>query len=168
MSFTMKMSRKMSVRVAAVQQLAVDFVDNMQELAHYLKGLVTSQAANWMERIREWARWILEKVKELCQRLAWSVGCKRSLLANSSEMRAATASATESVLRVVQKAKLLTGNLIHDEDLNGDYLYGDDLQHAEKLHDVLEDAEAKLMELQRFGEGKDNEDAPASKKMRFE
>ena len=164
----MPFTRSNNKAVAAVQQLAVDFADKMQELARYLKDLVTSQAADWMERVREWTRWILQKVRELCQRLAWSVGCKRSLLANSSEMRAATASATESVLRAVQKAKLLTGNLIHDEDLNGDYLYGDDLQHAEKLHDVLEEAEAKLMELQRFGEGKDNEDAPASKKMRFE
>ena len=138
--------------VAAIQQLAVDFADKMQELALYLKGLVTSQASNWMERIREWARWILEKMRELYQRLAWSVlllyypwsvGCNSSF---SSEMRAASASATESVLRAVQKAMLLTVNLIHDEDL-----YGDDLQHVEKLYDVLEDAEAKLTELQHLG-----------------
>ena len=65
----------------------------------------------------------------------------------------------------VQTAMQLTGNLIHDDDL-----YGGDLQHAEELYDVLEDAEAKLMALQHTlpGEGKDNEDAPASKKMRFE
>ena len=161
----MPFTRSNNKAVVAVQQLAVDFVDKMQDLARYLKELVTSQAADCMERIREWARWILEKAKELCQRLAWSVGCKRSLLANSSEMRAATASATESVLRAVQKAKLLTGNLIHDEDLCGDAL-----QYAEELYDVLEDTAAKLMALQNTlpGEGKDNEDAPASKKMRFE
>ena len=161
----MPFTRSNNKAVAAVQQLAVDFADKMQELARYLKDLVTSQAADWMERVREWTRWILQKVRELCQRLAWSVGCKRSLLANSSEMRAATASATESVLRAVQKAKLLTGNLIHDEDLCGDAL-----QYAEELYDVLEDTAAKLMALQHAlpGEGKDNEDAPASKKMRFE
>ena len=76
----MPFTRSNNRAVAAVQQLAVDFVDKMQELARYLKELVTSQASNWMERIREWARWILEKAKELCQRLAWSVRCKRSLL----------------------------------------------------------------------------------------
>ena len=163
----MPFTRSNNKAVAAVQQLAVDFVDKMLELACYLKGLVTSQASNWMERIREWqwARWILEKARELYQRLAWSVGCKMSSLAHSIELRAASAAARDSVLRAVWKAR----NLIRD--LHGDYLYGNDLQHAEKLHDVLvvlEDAEAKLMELQRFGEGKDNEDAPASKKMRFE
>ena len=165
----MPFTRSNNRAVAAVQQLAVDLVEKMQELARYLKELVTSQASNWMECIREWARWILEKVRELDQRLFWSVvGCNTRFnmgLANSSEMRAALAATTESVLRAVQKAMLLTGNLIHDEDL-----YGDDLQHVEKLYDVLEDAEAKLMALQHTlpGEGKDNEDAQASKKMRFE
>ena len=140
----------------------MDLADKIQELARYLKGLVTSQASDWMDRVRDWARWILEKVRELCQRLAWSAGCKRSSLANSSEMREASASAMEDVLRAVQTAMQLTSNLIHDEDL-----YGDDLQHTEELYDVLEDAEAKLMELQRLREEERNDDAPASKKMRF-
>ena len=113
----------------------------MQELACYLKGLVTSQASNWMERVRQW----VSKVRELCQRLAWSIECMRSSLAR--RMRAETASATESALRAVQKAMLLFNNLIHDEDL-----YGDDLHFAEKLHDGLEKAEAQLKELQRLGE----------------
>ena len=112
-----------------------------------------------------------------------SVASERSSLANSSEMRAASAAeVSEVVLRAVQAAKQLTGNLIHDEDL-----YGDDLEHALELYDaledvldalgmpwskadqVLEDAKAKLMEAnaQHAGEEK-NEDAPASKKMRFE
>ena len=89
----------------------------MQELACYLKGLVTSQASNWMERIREWARWILEKPIA-----PWD--------------------ARDSVLRAVWKAR----NLIHN--LHGDYLYGNDLQHAEKLHDVLvvlEDADVLVV-----------------------
>ena len=125
----MPFTRSNNRAVAAVQQLAVDFVDKMLELACYLKGLVTSQASNWMERIREWqwARWILEKARELYQRL---------------ELRAASASARDSVLRAVWKAR----NLIRD--LHGDYLYGNDLQHAEKLHDVLvvlEDADALVV-----------------------
>ena len=172
----MPFTRSDNNAVEAVQRLASDFATKMQELARYLRDLVTSQAADWMERIREWTRWILEKVGELCQRLALSVGCKRSSLPNSSEMRAASAAeVSEIVLRAVQAAKQLTGNLIHDEDL-----YGDDLKHAEELYDalvdvldaledVLEDAKAKLMEAnaQHAGEEK-NEDAPATKKMRFE
>ena len=73
----------------------------------------------------------------------------------------------------MSKAMQLTGNLIHDDDLDGN-----NLQHAEELHDVLEEAVAKLMELQRkmkdedggvAGEEKNDngEDGPASKKMRL-
>ena len=94
------------------------------------------------------------------------------LEANSSEMRMASSYATENVLRSVQKAMQLTGNLIH-----GDDLCGDNLLHAEELHEVLKEA-SWLMELQRKMENEDDsvageekndneEDAPASKKMRL-
>ena len=180
----MTFTRSNNKAVAAVQRLAADFATKIQELAHYLKDLVTSEAADWMERVREWTRWILEKAGKLCQKLALSVASERSSLANSSEMRAASAAeVSEVVLRAVQAAKQLTGNLIHDEDL-----YGDDLEHALELYDaledvldalgmpwskadqVLEDAKAKLMEANaRHAAGEEkNEDALASKKMRFE
>ena len=128
----MPFTRSNNKAVAAVQRLAVDLAEKIYELANYL-------ATHCLPYVWEWTRWILEKTRELCQRLAWSVGCKRSSLANSSEMRAASASAMEDVLRAVQTAMQLTGNLIYDEDLCGDAL-----QYAEELYDVLEDAEAKL------------------------
>ena len=157
----MPFTRSNNKAVAAVQRVAVDLADKVYELANYL-------TTHYLHCVWEWTRWILEKTRELCQRLAWSVGCKRASLANSSEMRAASSYAVENVLRAVQTAMQLTGNLIHDDDL-----YGGDLQHAEELYDVLENAEAMLMELQRTiqdeaGEEKKNDDAPASKKMRFE
>ena len=163
----MPFTRSNNKAVAAVQRLAVDLADKIYELANYL-------ATHCLPYVWEWTRWILEKTRELCQRLTCQVKCKMSLIqANSSEMRMASSYATENVLRAVQKALQLTGNLIHDDDLDGN-----NLQHAEELHDVLEDAVARLMELQRkmkdedgsvAGEEKndDGEDAPASKKMRL-
>ena len=163
----MPFTRSNNKAVAAVQQLAVDLADKIYELAHYL-------TTHCLPYVWEWTRWILEKTRELCQRLTCEVGFKMSFLAaNSSEMRTASSYATENVLRAVQKAMQLTGNLIHEDDL-----YGNNLQHAEELHDVLEDAVAKLMELQNkmkdedgsvAGEEKNDngEDAPASKKMRL-
>ena len=142
--------------IAAIQRLAVDLADKIYELAHYLAGpLPHLPYLWWLNKLR----WILEETRELCQ-------------ANSSEM----SYATENILRAVLKAMQLTGNLIHNDDLHG--LHGNNLQHAEELHDVLKDAVANLMEIQRkmkdedgsvAGEEKsDNgEDAPASKNMRL-
>ena len=166
----MPFTRSNNKAVAAVQRLAVDLADKIYELANYL-------ATHCLPYVWEWTRWILEKTRELCQRLTCEVGCKMSSnQANSSEMRMASSYATENILRAVLKAMQLTGNLIHSDDLHG--LHGNNLQHAEELHDVLEEAVAKLMELQRkmkdedgsvAGEEKndDGEDAPASKKMRL-
>ena len=163
----MPFTRSNNKAVAAVQRLAMDLADKIYELANYL-------ATHYLPYVWEWTRWILEKTRELCQRLTCEVGCKMSFIRpNSSDMRMASSNATENVLRAVQKAMQLTGNLIHDDDLDGN-----NLQHAEELHDVLEDAVAKLMELQRktndedgsvAGEEKNDggEDAPASKKMRL-
>ena len=164
MTFTF--TRSNNKAVAAVQRLAADLADKIYELAHYL-------TTHCLHYVWEWTRWILERMRELCQRLSLAVGCKRSSLANSSEMREASSSATEDVLKAVQRAMQLTSILIHDDDL-----CGDNLLHAEELHDVLEEAVAKLMELQRKMNNEDGskaeeeendngEDAPASKKMRL-
>ena len=176
----MPFTRSDNKAVAAVQRLAKDFADKIYELTDYLKDLVTSQDPDWMGRIREWMRWILEKMREFCQRLTWAVGCKRSSLAKSSEMTEASSSAKEDVLKAVEKATHLTADLIHDEDL-----YGEDLMHAEELYEALEDMKAKILELkdgnqeeedsEEPGEeksdenegGMDDPDAPAPKKMRL-
>ena len=88
-------------------------------------------------------------------------------------MREAISSATEDALKAVHKAMQLTGNLIHDEDL-----YGDGLQQAEELYEVLEETAAKILELQyeiktdddkEVGEDKndDEDDEPSPKMMRL-
>ena len=169
----MAVTRSVNKAIAAVQGLAADFAHKINELAQYLRGLVTSQAPDWMDRVRGWTRWILERMRDLCQRLAWAVGCKRSSLANSGEMREAISSATEDALKAVHKAMQLTGNLIHEEDL-----YGDGLQQAEELYEVLEETAAKILELQyeiktdddkEVGEDKndDEDDEPSPKMMRL-
>ena len=113
--------------IAAIQRLAVDLADKIYELGHYLAGpLPHLPYLWWLNKLR----WILEETRELCQ-------------ANSSEM----SYATENILRAVLKAMQLTGNLIHNDDLHG--LHGNNLQHAEELHDVLKDVVANLMEIQR-------------------
>ena len=145
--------------------MAVDLANKIIELTHYL-------TTHCLPYVWEWTRWILEKTRELCLRLTCE-RCKMSFLeANSSEMRMASSYATENVLRSVQKAMQLTGNLIH-----GDDLCGDNLLHAEELHEVLKEA-SWLMELQRKMENEDDsvageekndneEDAPTSMKMRL-
>ena len=105
--------------IAAIQRLAVDLAGKIYEQAHYLAGpLPHLPYLWWLNKLR----WILEETRELCQ-------------ANSSEMRMASSIATENILRAVLKAMQLTGNLIHNDDLHG--LHGNNLQHAEELHDVL-------------------------------
>ena len=77
---------------------------------------------------------------------------------------------TEAKLRVVRlravlKAMDLILELIDDKDLRGDNLH-----HAWELYDVLEDAAIKLnprTKKNEDGAEKKNDDAPASKKMRF-
>ena len=67
----MAVTRSVNKAIAAVQGLAADFAHKINELAQYLRGLVTSQAPDWMDRVRGWTRWILERMRDLCQRLAW-------------------------------------------------------------------------------------------------
>ena len=174
----MPFTRSNNKAIAAVQRLAKDLADKIYELADYLKGLVTSQDPDWMGRIREWMRWILEKMREFCQRMAWAVGCKRSSLADSSEMTEASSSAKGDMLKALDMAKQRATILSYAEDL-----YGDDFMLGEELYEALEEVKAKVLELKDGNEETDdyeeeaeeempNEDdaemnSPAPKKMRF-
>ena len=80
-------------------------------------------------------------------------------------MMAAEAKLRVVGLRAVLKAMDLILELIDDKDL-----HGDNLNHAWELYDVLEDAAIKLnprTKKNEDGAEKKNDDAPASKKMRF-
>ena len=85
---------------------------------------------------------LIPDFEKLFRRLTCGAGCKRSLLANSSEMRKAYSSAAVDLLMAVEEARQQTGNLIHDKDL-----YGDGLQQAEELHEGLEEFATKIVEL---------------------
>ena len=80
-------------------------------------------------------------------------------------MMAAEAKLRVVGLRAVLKAMDLILELIDDKDLRGDNLH-----HAWELYDVLKDAAIKLdprTKKNEDGAEKKNDDAPASKKMRF-
>ena len=83
------------------------------QLGDYVKGLVTSQDPDWMGRIKEWIRWILEKMRELYQRMALAIGCKRSSSGNSIEMTEATSSTKEEILKAVETAKYRATDLMY-------------------------------------------------------
>ena len=70
----MPFTRSNNKAVAAVQRLAVDLADKIYELANYLATHCLPPYV-W-----EWTRWILEKTRELCQRLTCEVGCKMSFV----------------------------------------------------------------------------------------
>ena len=59
--------------VANTQRLGQEVVRMITQLGEYVKGLVTSRDPDWMGRIKEWIRWILEKMRELYQRMRYAI-----------------------------------------------------------------------------------------------
>ena len=109
----MPFTRSNNKAVAAVQHLGQEVACTITQLGEYLKGLSTSQDPDWMGRIKEWIRWILEKMKELYQRMALAIGCKRSSLGNSIQITEATASTKEEILKAVETAKHQATDLMY-------------------------------------------------------
>ena len=153
----MPFTRSNNKAVAAVQHLGQEVACTITQLGEYLKGLVTSQDPDWMGRIREWMRWILEKMWEFCHLMAWAVGCTLcseaigddetalfcslgSSLAYSSEMTEASSSAKGDILKALDMAMQRATILSYAEDL-----YGDDFMLGEELYEVLEDVKAKVL-----------------------
>lgn len=59
---------------AVVQRLGQEVASTISRLGDYLTGLVTLEDPDCMGRIKEWNRWILEKMRELYQRMALAIG----------------------------------------------------------------------------------------------
>ena len=102
--------------VAAAQRLGQDLADMIHRLGDYLKQVVTSQDPDWMKRIREWIRLILEKMREFYEKMAWAIGCKQSSLANSSELKEASSSAKEDIFKAVEMAMDMAGKRMDRSD----------------------------------------------------
>ena len=134
----MPLTRSYNKAIAAIQSMGQELKDRIIFLADYLKGLVTSEQPDWMNHIREWIRWILEKITEFCQRVAWAVGCRRSSLAKESDMIGVSSSAKESILKAVEMAKLQTMNV----------MYG----IRASISETLEAVKAKIKELENDDE----------------
>ena len=109
----MPLTRSNNKTVAAVQHLGQEVACTITQLGEYLKGLATSQDPDWMGRIKEWIRWILEKMRQLYQRMALAIGCKRSSLGNSIQITEATASTKEEILKAVETAKHRATDLMY-------------------------------------------------------
>ena len=99
-------------------------------------------------------------MREFCQRMAWAVGCKRSSLADSSEMTEASSSAKGDISKALDMAKHRATILSHAEDL-----YGDDFMLGEELYEALEDVKAKLLELKDGNEETDDYEEEAEEEM---
>ena len=97
------------------------------QLGDYLKGLETSQDPDWMGRIKEFIRWILERAREFYHRMQYS-------LANSSEMiTKASSSGKEEILKAVETTKHRATDL----------MYG----ARASIYEALEAVKAKILEL---------------------
>ena len=166
----MPFTRSNNKAVATLQRLGQEVAGMIGQLGDYLKGLVTSQDPDWMGRIKGWIRWILEKMREFYQRMVLAIGCKRSSLANSSEIMEASSSAKEEILKAVETAKHWATNL----------MYG----VRASIYEALEAVKAKIWELTKEeeteevkeeeadeydDEDEDSEDeGPAAKRIRLE
>ena len=109
----MPLTRSYNKAVATIQTMGQDLVDRIICLADYLKGLVTSEHPDWMNHIRDYVRWILEKITAFCHRVAWALGCKKSSLAKEGDIMKVSSSAKEDILKAVEMAKLQTTNLMY-------------------------------------------------------
>ena len=69
----MAVTRSYNNAVAATQRLGQEVARMITQLGEYVKGLVTSRDPDWMGRIKEWIRWILEKMRELYQRMRYAI-----------------------------------------------------------------------------------------------
>ena len=139
----MPLTRSNNQAVAAVQHLGQDFADMIHRMGDYLKQVVTSQDPDWMGHIREWIRWILEKMREFYERMAWAIGCKQSSLASSSEMKEASSSAKENILKAVEMAKLWAMDL----------MYG----VRASIYEALDAVKAKIQALNDTNESEEDE-----------
>ena len=126
MPFT-RSNKKAVATVATVQRLGQEVASMIGQLGDYLKGLVTSQDPDWMGRIKEMIRWILEKMREFYHRMQYS-------LANSSEMiTKASSSGKEEILKAVETTKHRATDL----------MYG----VRASIYEALEAVKAKILEL---------------------
>ena len=156
----MAVTRSYNNAVAAAQHLGQEVARMITQLGEYVKGLVTSRDPDWMGRIKEWIRWILQKMTELYQRMRYAI-------AHPNE----TVTSTKAeILRAVDTAKhQLT-----------DLMYG--VRAA--INEALETVRAKILELRMKeeeteavkmetdendtdDESSDNE-GPAAKKIKLE
>ena len=156
----MAVTRSFNNAVATTQRLGQEVTRMITQLGEYVKGLVTSRDPDWMGRIKEWIRWILEKMRDLYQRMHYAI---------SHPNETVTATKAE-ILRAVDTAKhQLT-----------DLMYG--VRAA--INEALETVRAKILELRMKeeeteaakmetdendadDESSDNE-GPAAKKIKLE
>ena len=156
----MAVTRSFNSAVAATHRLGQEVARMITQLGEYVKGLVTSRDPDWMGRIKEWIRWILQKMTELYQKMRYAI-------AHPNE----TVTATKAeILRAVDTAKhQLT-----------DLMYG----ARAAINEALETVRAKILELRMKeeeteavkmetdendadDESSDNE-GPAAKKIKLE
>ena len=119
----MAVTRSYNNAVAATQRLGQEVARMITQLGEYVKGLVTSQDPDWMGRIKDWIRWILEKMRELCQRM-------RHAITHPNE----TVTATKSeILKAVDMAKHRATDLMYGARAG--------------INEALEAVRAKILEL---------------------
>ena len=119
----MAVTRSYNNAVAATQRLGQEVARMITQLGEYVKGLVASQDPDWMDRIKDWISWILEKMRELCQRM-------RHAITHPNE----TVTATKSeILKAVDMAKHRATDLMYGARAG--------------INEALEAVRAKILEL---------------------
>ena len=97
------------------------------QLGDYLKGLVTSQDPDWMGRIKELIRWILEKMMEFYHRMRYSPSWLSEMIKECFLIK------KEEILRAVETTKHWATDL----------MYG----ARASIYEALEAVKAKILEL---------------------
>ena len=128
MPFTRSYQGSYKKTVATVQRLGQEVASMIGQLGDYLKGLVTSQDPDWMGRVKEFIRWILEKMMEFYHRIRYSLANYKG-----KGLTKASSSAREEILKAVETTKQWATDL----------MYG----VRASIYEVLEAVKAKILEL---------------------